>query len=442
MRFTSCVYMNRKYLNGLASAAILIYTMVQVFSCNIEDDEVKIDSNGIVVKQPHLWKTSISNDGNLAQVVIATPIMYDGGHLLVGGNKNETRNIISLSSTDGSIDWQWNDLLSLQSDPNYPDPITIYAESYYKIDNKLFFTYTGSSYFLDLMKGTTIWKYKHFRHRFDRNSGIENTYFTTGSNYDPIDEEKIYYGDISSAEEELLLVPDYTKVLSPPVNAQGYVTSLRPFNKDGNRYIAFGVSNPAMDFTIEGLGLDELNLYDLTNNKYVYKKTVVNPARETFGISQMIYATSNLYFQSLNFVHCRDALTGEELWRTPVGDPPLLSTMILINEKLYFAGEDRFLYCIDAITGHLLWKEENTGTCSEMSHLNGVLYYLGGGDGLLHAVDAQTGKHLWKLKSPDLSINTGAWFYGSCTAVPAMNGEKGVVVATTGLHAYGYEAIK
>jgi outer membrane protein assembly factor BamB len=97
---------------------------------------------------------------------------------------------------------------------------------------------------------------------------------------------------------------------------------------------------------------------------------------------------------------------------------------------------------LDIHTGKLLWKEQNTGTCSELTYLNGVLYYLGGGDGLLHAVDAQTGKHLWKIPSPDLKINSGAWFYGVCTAVPGKNGSKGVVVATTGLNAYGYEAIR
>jgi hypothetical protein len=57
-------------------------------------------------------------------------------------------------------------------------------------------------------------------------------------------------------------------------------------------------------------------------------------------------------------------------------------------------------------------------------------------------VDAQTGKHLLKVGSPDLGINSEAWFYGVCTAVPGKDGKKGVVVATTGLHAYGFEAIK
>jgi outer membrane protein assembly factor BamB len=116
--------------------------------------------------------------------------------------------------------------------------------------------------------------------------------------------------------------------------------------------------------------------------------------------------------------------------------------MTLQNNRLYAACEDRFLYCLDTNTGQVLWKEQNTGTCSPISYLNGVLYYLGGGDGKLHAVDANTGKHLWKLNSPDVTKNSGTFFYGVCAAVPGKNGQKGKVIGTTGLNAYCFEAIR
>lgn len=400
------------------------------------------DSEGVAIKLRSRWKTSISENNEIVPASIATPIFYDE-NLLVGSTENSNRSILSLNASDGAINWEWSDLLGSWSDPLIKDPFDIYLENYHFNDGRLFFTYSTSSYCIDVTSGQTAWKYKSFRSRFSRNDGLDYTYFTSGSTYDPIDEEKIYRGDIlSSAEEQLLLIPDYSTVPSPPVNAQGHITSMSAFIEDGNHFLAFGVSNPATDFTIDGLGLSELNLYNITSNKYVYKKIVVNPERETFGVSHLIYDGSKLYFQSLNFIHCYDAMTGQQLWRSPVGQPPLLSSMILVNNRIYSASEDRFLYCIDAATGNLLWKEQNTGTCTELSHLNGVLYYLGGGDGLLHAVDAQNGKHLWKVSSPDVSANSGAWFFGVCTAVPGRDGEKGVVVATTGLNAYGYEAIK
>jgi outer membrane protein assembly factor BamB len=197
-----------------------------------------------------------------------------------------------------------------------------------------------------------------------------------------------------------------------------------------------------VDFTQSGWGLTELNLYNLSQGKYEYKKVVINPNRETRVIADLFYQSPNLYFQSANYIHGHEAMTGKALWRTWLGTSPLTSRMILADNKLFSACEDRMLYCLDVLTGRILWEEQNTGTCSELSYLNGVLYYLGGGDGLLHAVDANTGRHLWKVSSPDLKANSGAWFYGVCVAVSGVDGAKGVVVATTGLHTYAYKAIQ
>lgn len=423
---------------------MFIVSLLTYFSsCNNDDDSTILDGNGVAIKLPHLFKTSISNNENITEMVIRTPIIYNENNVLVGANRNDQRVIASLNASDGTINWEWSDMLGLWNDPNYKDPISIHMESYYKNNDLLFFTYSTSSYCLNLASGQTLWKYKSYRSRFSYNAGTDNTYFTSGANYEPLDEEKIYFGSLESSDEEQhLLTPEYTFVENPPENAQGHVTYMRTFKDNSNTYLAFGIENPYTDFTEAGWGLTELNLYNITQGKYEYKKVVINPTRDTRVVTDLIYQAPNLYFQSANYIHGYEAMTGKELWRSHLGSSPLTSRMILADGKLYSACEDRFLYCLDAVTGNVLWKEENTGTCSELSYLNGVLYYLGGGDGLLHAVDAETGKHLWKVKSPDLGLNSGAWFYGVCIAVPGKNGEKGVIVATTGLHAYGYEAIK
>jgi outer membrane protein assembly factor BamB len=414
-------------------------------SCNKEEDTI-VYNNGVAIKLPHLWKTSITDNGDLSFTGIRTPIIYDEGRLLVGSTKNLNRAILSLNSSDGSVNWQWNDLLGLLSNPTYLDPINIKAGKFYINNDRLFFNYSTSSYCIDLLTGQTFWKYKTIdRARFGINSGIDNTYFTAGSTYEPIGEEKIYYGNMeSSDEEQLLLEPEYTRVDKPAGTTLGRITHITPFKgKDSNAFIAFGIENPYTDFTSkEGMGSTELNLYNLTQTKYEYKKIIINPDRETRFIGDLVYQAPNLYYQSSNYIHGVEAMTGQERWRALIGSAPLTSSMLLADNKLFSACEDRFLYCIDIRNGSILWKEQNTGTCSELSYLNGVVYYLGGGDGLLHAVDAETGKHVWKVKSPDLGVNSGAWFYGVCVAVPGKNGEKGVVVATTGLNAYGYEAIR
>lgn len=424
---------------------LLILSFIFNFcSCN-KDDETLFDNNGVAIKLPHLWKTSITdNQTKKSEVVIATPIIFDEDKILVGANKESSRAILSLNSKDGSVDWQWNDLLSLISDQTYKDPIAIPRKAYYKNNGRLFFNYSTSSYCIDLITGQTAWKYKSYRSRISVNGGLDNTYFTSGSTYEPLGEVKIYFGNLeSSAEEQLLLEPEYTRVDGLVGNNLGVVTYMTLFKKDNNTYLAFGIENPYTDFTTkEGMGATELNLYNITQSKYEYKKVVVNPNRETRVVADLVYQAPNLYFQSSNYIHGVEAMTSKELWRAYLGTSPLTSRMLLADNKLFSACEDRFLYCVDINTGRILWKEQNTGTCSELSYLNGVVYYLGGGDGLLHAVDAETGKHLWKVPSPDLKVNSGAWFYGVCVAVPGKNGSKGVVVATTGLNAYGYEAIR
>ena len=118
------------------------------------------------------------------------------------------------------------------------------------------------------------------------------------------------------------------------------------------------------------------------------------------------------------------------------------SGFVIQDGKIFGNNDNRFTYCLDLETGRQIWKEESSGSASPISYLNGVLYFMGGGDGRLHAIDANTGKHLWRLRSPDVDKNSGAFFYGTCVAVPGQGGKKGRVVATTGLNAYGYEAIR
>ena len=406
-----------------------------------KDDRIVTDSNGVVVRRPHLWATAISKNGAMHDISVWTPIIYNESNFLVGSEKDDQRSILSLSAQDGHVNWEWSDLQGLLSNPSYKDPISIFRRTYYQLDNKFFFNYSSSSYCIDLNTGQTLWKNKIQRARYSNNAGIDDLYFSAGAEYDPLGEEKIYWGNINSAaDEQLLLRPDYTEVTNPPVNAQGYLNSMRPFKNGNDTYLAFGMENPYTDFTPAGSGFTELNLYNLTQSKYEYKKVVINPIRETRMISDLFYQSGILYFQSLNYIHGHEAMTGKELWRVYLGSYSGTSRMILADNRLFSACENGLLYCVDALTGIFLWREQNTVTCSELSYLNGVIYYLGGG--FLHAVDAGSGKHLWKIESPAVKDSSDEWFNGVCIAVPGQGADKGVVVATTGLNAYGYEAIR
>lgn len=417
--------------------------LLAVLCSACKDDDIVVDRNGIVVEQRHLWVTNISDNYRIPWIAVSTPIIYDQANIVVGSGEDKHSSLMSLDATNGHINWEWSDLQGLLTNPDYKDPIDIPRKAYHLNNNKFFFTYSTSSYCINLTTGQTIWKNKIERSRGNNNAGIDDLYFTTGSQYDPIDEQKIYWGNINSSDnEQLLLRPDYNDVPVPPFNIHGRITSMRSFKRENNTYLAFGIENPFTEEAFTAFGLTELNLYNVTQSRYEYKKVVVNPLLETRVIGDLLYQDGQLYFQSSNYIHGYDAMTGKELWRVFIGSSPLISRMILADNKLFSACEDRILYCVDALKGTLLWREQNTGTCSELSYLNGVIYYLGGGDGLLHAVDATTGKHLWKISSPDLKRSSSAWFFGVCIAVPGANGDAGVVVGTTGMNAYAYRAIK
>jgi outer membrane protein assembly factor BamB len=410
---------------------VLLSILLFNTSCHKEEDTI-LDSNGVAVKLPSLWNTSISDDGKLAQVIIQDAIVYDGNNALVGGNKNGDRSIISINGESGSKNWEWSDLLGLLKNPSYKDPFYIYQDSYELVNNQLLFTYSTSTYYLDLQKGVTNWKHKVELARDFPITSLGNVYYTTGKKYyyDTNEPMRIYRGLVKPEQiEQVYLTPNYT--------TYGDINSIKAFSYQGDTllYVAF---NEPLEGISKARGSD-MALYNTTKNKWIYDKKELEE-----GAIHPIYKDNYVYYMggSGTTIRCNDIFTGNDRWMARTGSIPLTSRLLLADGRIYAACEDRILYCIDANTGSIIWKEANTGTCSNLSYLNGILYYLGGGDGLLHAVDTATGKHLWKLKSPDLSTNSGAWFYGTCVAVPGKDGKKGTVIATTGIHAYGYEAIR
>jgi outer membrane protein assembly factor BamB len=424
---------------------IVIIIFVFFISCKKEEESL-YDSNGVATKLSHLWNTSITDDGGLTSVVLGLGILDIQGNVLVGGGDSKgSRKILNLNQENGKILWSWKDIQSLKLDPNTKDPIYIDREAYYVSNNKMYFNYGSSSYCLNLDNGTTTWKYKTDLNNFSINAGIDNYYFSSNFDYFKDNDEKLYTGSIDPYKKEgVLLIPNYTSAGSPDVFWKlGRITQIAAFKKNEDIFIAFTVSNPiASNEPTNAIAITELNLYNFSQKKWVYQKVVINPYKETSGCGFLTFKDERLYFASSKAIHCNDAMTGKEVWRANIGTFSFFSSMAIEKGRFYAACEDRFLYCLDTNTGQVLWKEQNTGTCSPMSYLNGVLYYLGGGDGKLHAVDADTGKHLWKLISPDVTKNSGAFFYGLCAAVPGKNGKKGRVIGTTGLNAYCFEAVR
>ena len=428
---------------------ILILSIFYVCSCKKEEETI-FDSNGVATKLPHVWNTVISdNEKQLASTVLRCQILFEDSKVLVGAVRNKGLFIYAVNSENGKIDWEWNDLLTYLLTPNELQPLSINTNDFYQKDNLVYFFYSTSSYIVDLRTGLTVTKYKLPLSRINnRVTGIDNYFFNIGYDYYKTENEKLYIGSFSPLQkEEVFLLPSYTPILKSTLperaNTIGTINAVITFKEGDQDYIAFTIRNPiSPDAPSNTIGKVELNLYNLTKKDWVYQKMPVRTSGTSIGGFDLIYKDKQIYFMSSDYVYCHNAFTGDEKWANRIGSAPLTSRMTLQNNKLYAACEDRFLYCLDINTGQTLWKEQNTGTCSPISYLNGVLYYLGGGDGKLHAVDADTGKHLWKLTSPDVTKNSGAFFYGLCATVAGKNGQKGKVIGTTGLNAYCYEAIR
>ena len=414
-------------------------------SCKTEEEAI-YDSTGVATKLPHIWNTAISNDEKfVARTVLRAPLIYENSKLLLGANQNKEDYIYSVNTDNGEILWKWNDLLGILPSQTIKDPLGLRQEELYKYNNLLYFSYSTSSYILDLNNGSTVSKYKvPLQRNGSINVGFNNVVYSIGSSRDNYEDESIYVSLINPIEKETpFLLPSYTPTKNVRFNGAGRIYSQIVFKQDNQEFLAFTIINPiSADLPNNTSGVIELNLYNLTKKNWVFQKIPVRTSGTSIGGTDLIYNDKQIYFISSDFIYCHNAQTGEEKWANRIGSFPLTSRMTLQNNKLYAACEDRFLYCLDINTGQVLWKEQNTGTCSPISYLNGVLYYLGGGDGKLHAVDADTGKHLWKLNSPDLTKNVGAFFYGVCAAVPGKNGQKGRVIGTTGLNAYCFEAIR
>jgi outer membrane protein assembly factor BamB len=422
----------------------LILVMV-VLSCS-KTEITTYDSEGVATKLPPIWKTSITDDNNLIFVTLNTAIIDNKNNVIVGGGTGawegeRKRKLMSLDIATGKPNWEWDDRLTLLRNPTYKDPLYISTDTHVKRDNYLFFPYASSSYCIDLDNGKTAWKHKTLLDRFDWCGGIDDKYFTSGAVYNSLSEESIYEGNVSAGtQEKIVVTPLYTKEnLELNTTKNGSIKRIIPFTKNGDILLCILYIDPEL----KGLTYRTLmGLYDYTKGMWVYERQVLNQPNKFSNITSAALIGNKVYHSSDRSIHCNNVLSGEPVWERSFDQGFGSSGFIVNNGKLYAACEDRFLYCLDINTGQILWKEQNTGTCSPISYLNGVLYYLGGGDGKLHAVDADTGKHLWRVKSPDESVNSGAYFYGLCAAVPAKNSAKGTIVATTGLNAYGYEAVE
>ena len=414
--------------------------VLAVFSCHKPEDAV-LDPDGVVIKLPHLWKASISNNGELAEVVSEAQVVNSQGSFLVGANRNNNRYLMSLNSGTGDIDWAWSDLLPLASNPSIKDPLSINEGDYYQQGDQLTFLHNASTYSLNLQNGATLWKHQQQLVRGPQIAGIGNWYFNVGYPPNSTQGTALYQGNsLTNDLEKEVVRPDYDQTDKQNESGQyGWIRRILPFVTEQDTLVCLLYIDPALS----GYQYrSAMSLYNLTKKTWVYKRSVLNQASANTNVTWAKLYQNKVYHASGRSLQCNDLMTGRQLWSKSFSQGFGSSGFIIADNKLFANCEDTYTYCLDPGTGQQLWQEKSSGTSSPISYLNGVIYFLGGGDGRLHAIDAASGKHLWKLASPDETTNSGAYFYGNCTVSAGKMGAKGRVMATTGLNAYCYETIQ
>ncbi len=111
-------------------------------------------------------------------------------------------------------------------------------------------------------------------------------------------------------------------------------------------------------------------------------------------------------------MYALDAATGQERWKTRIGEPVEVSATIGDDGTVYVGANDGVFYALDGGTGAIKWTFETRKAidgifASPALGPDGILYF-GANDGYIYALDSATGALRWEFETglPVLSSPT------------------------------------
>jgi len=402
-----------------------------------EDTNNQTDENGVIISLAYQWKKSLHLNGAVSNSKFDIPIKYNGNIAIPTTNGGNNRLMTLINPNNGHSIWSWDDRYQPET-----ERIGVYYSHQY--NNLLTYQKGDRSYCINLDNGTTKWKFRRDSPYGVRISGLDNNYFTLGqstSQYSQYSERVAFKGNMQTGELEEFIIPNFTINNIAPGNRIGNVTRIVPYKKDNIQYLAVLWQEPQNVNSINDWQT-YLGLYNYETNQWVYEKSILNQP----NIVGVVLAPPKIYNDKIyvNVGHqlfCHDLLTGNQIWSRQFSQDFMFSGFIIEEGKIIANNEDTFTYCLNPENGDIIWKTESSGTCSRMSYLNGIVYFVGGSTGKLHAIDVSTGEHVWKISAGNLGEDSTNNFKTNAVYVfEAENGNPAKVIALSHLYAYSFEA--
>jgi outer membrane protein assembly factor BamB len=411
--------------------AILIIT-----SCSKDDPSLfQTDNNGVIISQSYLWKSSLHEDNVFhSNGYVEFPVIYDD-NIVVPTTDSDGNQFLSLINTyDGETKWKWNDIFTESSGGN----LNLY--SLYKYNNLLTWQVGGRSYCVNLKNGSTEWKLQRNNTFKSKLSGNNNTYYSLGNTdkYPDYSLKLGYKGNLETGEIEEFLEPDFSFEYSIGTRMCD-VTEIVPYEIEGVNHLVVVYQELASD-TIWNFQ-SFLGLYNEETNAWVYDRKVMNePELNGVSLAPPVIYDNKFYANIGHEMVCHDITTGEQIWSREFTQDFMFSGFIIEEDIIIANNENLTLYGLNPDTGYDLWTGKGAGTCSRMSYMNRIVYFVGGGDGDLHAVDISNGETVWRIDAKNLEGSEAMFKTNAVYVIPGQNGDKGKVIALTHMYAYCFEA--
>jgi outer membrane protein assembly factor BamB len=417
-----------------------------LFSCQKEKD-ILYGPQGEVTSQPPLWHVAVdAGNGKYLAYGVSSAIVYDNRYVLCPGVEPFApkgpygRAVLNMVDTQDEVKmWTWNDYFNETADnSDIVFPLVV--------DKYLVISEGPRTRCIDLRTGKTLWmkKKRDGMTSLRPIAGTDKHYFFPSTTFNATlnqFEGAIYRGSVLRPEEEELIVyPEIKRqVEGTDFQINHGASSLQVFTRQLDTLLVVDYQT-SIEPARQNLVRSEFGVFNVSQRRWEYKDVLLLEGYGAVVDGMPLIHQDRVYHSTDRAITCHDLATGKELWRQKFPGNFLFSGFVITDNVLVANCEDTYIYGLNPQTGQQLWKEKSNGTSSRMFPLNGVVYYAGGA--VLHAVEVATGRHLWRLQSPDLKRSSGAYFFGFVSGIPPSAGQKGKILACTGLNVYAYEAAR